>query len=221
MIKKVINTKKIVCVFAHPDDESFGPGGTIAKLAKKAEVQIICVTDGFTPGTENKNLSKIRLEELEKSASVLGVKKIHHLNYKDGSLCNGCYHQVAGKIEQILTKEKPDTLLTFEPNGVTGHIDHMALSMITTFVFKKLKGIKTLLYYCVDKKVSKLNKNYFVHFPQGHTSDEIDYIIDTKNEWTIRVKAMKCHKSQIKDMKSILTIQEQLPKEEYFLEFKD
>lgn len=219
-MKTSIATNKLICIFAHPDDESFGPGGTIAKLSKTSDVQIICVTDGFTPGAKNKNLSKLRLSELRKSSKILGVSKIHFLNYKDGGLCNSCYHQVATEIENILKTEKPDSLITFEPNGVTGHIDHIALSMITTFVFKKLRNIKKLYYYCIDKKISKLNKNYFVHFPEGHTRKEVDYVINTKEEWNTRVAAMKCHKSQLKDMLSILLVQKLLPKEEYFLEYK-
>src|SRR5436190_10457992 len=104
-MKDLFKSKKIVCIFAHPDDEAFGPAGTIAQLARESEVQIICVTDGNSPGTKIKNLDKVRKSELEESARILGVKKIHFLGEADGSLCNGTYHEVGKKIEKILKEE--------------------------------------------------------------------------------------------------------------------
>src|SRR5688500_16556268 len=98
----------LVCIFAHPDDEAFGPAGSIAKFASERDVYIICVTngdadDGLTGKKDYaETLGKIRRKELELSAEVLGVKKVFYLEFKDGTLSNNLYHQIADKIEEIL-----------------------------------------------------------------------------------------------------------------------
>lgn len=212
--------KTIVCVFAHPDDEAFGPGGTIATLSKDNAVYIICVTNGDAGQNhtqKNSDLGGIRKKELSKSAKILSVKKVYFLGCKDGSLSNNLYHEIAQKIQDILEKLRPQTLLTFEPRGISGHIDHIAVSMITTFVFEKLPFVETLLYYCITQRARKLNKKYFIYFPPGYRSSEIDMTVNTESVWEQKVKAMFCHQSQIHDVKRILKNQTKLPKKEYFL----
>src|SRR3990167_2864362 len=97
--------KKILAVFAHPDDESFGPGGTLAKYAKEGvEVHILCATKGEAGENSNKdhkvykvekvkNIEEIREKELLAAAKVLGVKKVEFLNFVDGELSNNKYHE--------------------------------------------------------------------------------------------------------------------------------
>ena len=210
--------QKTVCIFAHPDDESFGPAGTIAKFAERGEVYLICVTNGNdkTNGRK-KGLAKIRRKELVKSAEILGIKKIFFLDYKDGELKNNIYHRVSADIEKILHKLKPDNLITFELRGVSGHIDHVFCSMITTFVFQKLEFTKTLLYYAAPKQVSDGMKDYFIYFPQGYKKSEVDKVVDIKKYWDKKIKAIKAHQSQLDDAKKVLKLFNKLPKEEWFL----
>ena len=207
--------KSLVCVFAHPDDEAFGPSGLIAKEALRRDVYLICVTDGSSYG--DTKLIKIRKEEIKASAGILGVKKVFFLGFKDGTLSNNLYHEIAGKIEKILKTLKPDTLLTYEPRGVSGHIDHIAVSMVTTFVFEKLKFVKTLLYHCMPESQSKFVRGYFIYFPPGYKKNEIDMVIDVKDVWDKKIEAIKAHKSQVKDGKMILSFMPHIPKKEYFL----
>lgn len=213
--------KSIVCIFAHPDDEAFGPGGTIALLAKKYPIYIICVTNGDAEKNSTqdaRDLSEVRREELLHSAKILGVKEVIFLGYKDGSLNNNLYHEIADNLIKHLKKLKPDTLLTFEPSGVSGHIDHIAVSMITSYVFKKLSFVKKLMYYCISEKHSGLEgEGYFVYFPPGYKKSQVDEVYDISSVWDNRVAAMKAHSSQKHDGDDILRILEQLPKEEYFL----
>jgi LmbE family N-acetylglucosaminyl deacetylase len=213
--------KSVVCIFAHPDDEAFGPSGTIALLAKKHPVYIICVTNGDAGKNSSKakkELGIIRKEEVESSAKILGVKKVFFLGYKDGCLCNSIYHEMAEKIIKIVTDLKSDTLLTFEERGVSGHIDHVTVSMVTTYVFKKLDFIKKLLYYCLGEKHRELEgEDYFIYFPKGYKKHEIDEVYDTTLVWEQKVAAIKTHDSQKHDGESVLRIIEQLPKEEHFL----
>lgn len=214
--------KNVVCIFAHPDDEAFGPGGTIAKFAKNNNVYILCATKG----EEGKNslklkvnslkLGEIRADELRRSAKVLGVKKVFFLGFKDGELSNNLYHKLAAKIRSHLIKLKPSLVLTYEPRGVTGHIDHIVVSLVTMFVVRKLKFVKTVMQFCRKTGRDEI-KDYFVYVPPGYKESEIDLTVNIKDVWDTKLAAMKEHKSQAKDLKLALTSLEKSPKKEHFL----
>ena len=233
--------KNLVCVFAHPDDEAFGPAGTIAKFAKTHNVYILCATKGEA-GLQNqksthsassgqeiknqkynskiKNLGKIRAEELRRSAKILGVKKVYFLGFKDGTLSNNFYHKLAAKIKVHLLKLKPSIVLTFEPRGVSGHIDHITVAMVTMFAVQKFRFIKTVLQFCRLDSFSRRRRDYFIYFPKGYKRSQVDKIVNIKDVWEKKVAAMNRHQSQLKDIKRIMKIQSKLPREEYFLVVK-
>ena len=72
----------IVGIFAHPDDEAFGPSGTLALLAKENDVYLICATNGdAASGKPDPKLAEIRQKELLASANVLGIKKVYFLDF--------------------------------------------------------------------------------------------------------------------------------------------
>lgn len=77
---KKLNPKKLVCVFAHPDDEAFGPGGGIIHFAKSCEVHIICVTDGGAGRASDPkmadHLAEVRKNEMRESCQIIGVKSV-------------------------------------------------------------------------------------------------------------------------------------------------
>src|SRR6266568_3140736 len=105
--------KPLVAIFAHPDDEVFGPGGTIATFASERDIYIICVTNGdagLNSSTKTHDLGEIRKEEMLESTKILGVKQVFFLGYKDGSLNNNLYHEIAEKVQKILEKILPETL---------------------------------------------------------------------------------------------------------------
>jgi len=219
-----ISGKIIVGFFAHPDDETFGPGGTIALLAQKNDVYVICTTSG-QQGENNlsthseKSISEIRQEELKRASSIIGVKEVFFLGFEDGRLCNKDYHEIASQVTEILNTLEPEILITFENRGVSGHIDHITISMIASYVFHRLTYIKELWYYCLNQKYANRERQdgYFVYFPPGYAESEIDKIVDTSSVWETKVKAMHEHKSQIKDVESILIHQKDLPKREHFI----
>ncbi len=222
--------KNLVCIFAHPDDESFGPGGTIAKLSKKHNVYILCATKGDAGlqtqksniksqkyNSKLKDLGTVRAEELRKSAKILGVKKVYFLGFKDGTLSNNLYHKLASKIQSHLNKLKPEIVITYEPRGISGHIDHITVSMVTMFAAQKSKFIKEVWQHCRPANYDKFIKNYFIYFPKGYKKSQINKIVKTSDVWDKKLEAMKAHKSQTADFERVLKIQSKFPKEEYFL----
>ena len=211
----------VVGIFAHPDDETFGPGGTLATLAQKHDVYIICATNGDGKMGNRKEevaLGKIRKKELKASAKILGVKKVFFLGYRDGGLQHNVYHRLAEKVLAVLKTLKPEILITFEPRGVSGHIDHIVMSMVTSFVFPKVKSAKKIMKYCLPIVHSDLmSKDYFIHFPRGYAESEIDEVVDTNAVWDTKVAAMHEHKSQMHDVTRILSRTKHLPHRENFL----
>lgn len=230
----IINLMSTVLgVFAHPDDEAFGPGGTLIQLSKTHEVYTVCITDGEAglnslakpdselSGSNNQSgLADIRKEELLSAGKILGVKETFFLDYKDGSLSNNLYHEVASKIQNIVDDLKPEILLTYEPRGVSGHIDHVVSSLVTSFVFEKSESVMELWYYCNSEEVRATVKNYFIYWPPGYKDSEITKSVNIDELWETKVKAMKCHASQMHDVEKILERYKNLPKEESFIILK-
>jgi LmbE family N-acetylglucosaminyl deacetylase len=219
-----ISGKTIVAVFAHPDDETFGPGATLHKLAQNNDVYIICATcgeAGENHSTDHKHpISDIRREELQNAGQVLGVKEIFFLGFEDGTLSNNQYHAIADAVRAKLVELQPEIVMTFEPQGVSGHIDHMAMSMITTFVVRDLPSAEQLWYYGNLKEKAATRRDYFIYFPHGYDREEFDEIVDVSDVWDVKIKAMEQHHSQNKDMHSILESSKNHPKEEYFFVVK-
>ncbi|WP_088831242.1 PIG-L deacetylase family protein [Paenibacillus tyrfis] len=130
--------KRWLFVFAHPDDESFAAGGTIAKLSSTGhEVVLACATSGckgksgeFQFATREE-LARHREEELRGACSVLGVAELILYRYPDGELKSIDPEALAERICSTIAELKPDVVLTFPPDGVTGHPDHIAISQAT------------------------------------------------------------------------------------------
>lgn len=212
--------KPLVCVFAYPDDETFGPGGTIALEAQKRDVYLICVTTGdagLNSSKKNLPLGRIRKQELLSSATVLGVKKVFFLYYPDGTLSNSLYFEIADKIKKTIDTIKPEILLTFDLRGVSGHIDHLAIAFITSYVFERVSYTKEIWYYVLSRAYEKLVENHFIFFPPGYTKKEISKSVDISPVWEQKVQAMYLHESQLHDAKKVLARLEKLPKREHFI----
>lgn len=205
---------KLLCIFAHPDDEAFGPGGSIAHYARLSPVHLICVTDG--DGGGDKKIGTIRKYELAASAQVLGVENVSFLGFQDGSLNNNNYHAVANKIEQIIHKFHPDTLMTFDSNGVTGHLDHIAVSMISSYLFERTSYLQTLMYFCEGEYMKEAMGDYFVYVPPGYRQDQIDLTLNVQDTLDLKISAMKKHVSQKEDCDWILDQMKDRLHEEYF-----
>ncbi len=204
----------IVGIFAHPDDEAMGPAGTIATLSLTNTVYLICATDG---DHQDKRLKNIREKELMASAKILGIKEVFFLNFVDGSLCNSNYHQVSEKLKRLLDQLKPETIITFNPNGLSGHIDHVVVTSVINFLFSRLNYLKHIMYFCMRDIERKFIPSYFVFMPDGLAKKEAHKVVDVSTVWKQKVAAIKAHKSQSNDGNKILTLLTLLPKEEYFL----
>lgn len=139
-----MHTPRLMAVLAHPDDESLGVGGTLAKYASEGvEVVLLTATRGdggryrgHPPGDPHHPgavaLAAIREAELRAAASALGVHEVSLLDYHDQQLDRANPREAVAGIARHLRRVRPDVVVTFGPDGAYGHPDHVAISQFTT-----------------------------------------------------------------------------------------
>ena len=134
------NNLKLMCVLAHPDDESLGVGGTLAKYASEGiATHLITATRGergrFGDALESPGLEVVgrtREKELLDAARELDIQEVNFLDYVDGSLDRADPTEAVGKIVEHLRRVRPQVVITFGPEGAYGHPDHIAICQFTT-----------------------------------------------------------------------------------------
>src|SRR5512137_2092986 len=126
------SSRKILAVLAHPDDESFGMGGTLAHYARQAcDVFLVCATHGEAGEVKPEHMkdfssiADLREEELHCAAEKLGLKGVFFLPYRDSGMpgsvdnqnpaaqINASVEEVAGQVVKYIRELKPDVVLTF------------------------------------------------------------------------------------------------------------
>jgi LmbE family N-acetylglucosaminyl deacetylase len=150
----VSEKRTLLAVFAHPDDESFGPGGTLARYAAEdVDVHLICATNGEA-GIMSKELmagysepAARRIAELRCATSKLGLSGLHLLGYRDSGMAGSpdndhpdCLMQaapekVAARIAGHIRKLRPQVVITFDPMGGYKHPDHIAVHRAVVIAF--------------------------------------------------------------------------------------
>ncbi len=131
---------KLMASLAHPDDESLGTGGLLAKSAAEGVYTTLVTATrgerGWTgpaetyPGPEA--LGRLREEELHAAARVLGLRRVSVLGYGDGALDQAASSEVIGRLVAELRRNRPHVVVTFDPHGYYGHPDHIAIAQFTT-----------------------------------------------------------------------------------------
>ena len=149
-------TKTILAVLAHPDDETFGLGGTLALYSQKGfNVYYACATGGEvgSAGEEYmkgfKDTAEMRATELKRATDILGLKGVFFLGYRDSGMrgtednkhpdaqVNHPVDEVAGRIVKLIRELKADLILTHDPIGGYRHPDHVHLHHATKLAFEK------------------------------------------------------------------------------------
>jgi LmbE family N-acetylglucosaminyl deacetylase len=136
-------THRIACVFAHPDDETFCAGGTIASYAAAGiRTNLFCATNGDAgrssgvPVSSREELAEIRKGETLAAARVLGVESVEFAGYGDGTLHQLDPTPLIGDVVSFVRRTRPTVVSGFGPEGApTGHRDHRAMSRATTAAF--------------------------------------------------------------------------------------
>tara|TARA_B100000963_G_scaffold187057_1_gene162743 strand:- start:30075 stop:30767 length:693 start_codon:yes stop_codon:yes gene_type:complete len=200
--------KKILVVCAHPDDEVIGCGGTLAKLSKNAEINLLIFTDGESSRLNRSKRSKLnqnikkkinnRKKMLQKSSKILGIKNFHQHNYEDNQLDNYSNLELTKLIEKYIIKYSPDTIFTHFKNDL--NIDHRKIfrAVITATRPFKNKTLKNVLSFEITSSTElsfyseRFNPNFFINI---------------ENSIQKKKRALNVYKSQLNKEKGLLTIE--------------
>jgi LmbE family N-acetylglucosaminyl deacetylase len=148
-------TGGLLAIYAHPDDETFGVGGTMAKYAERGvPVTMVCATRGevgeIAPGTDAtpETLGQYREQELRDAMAILGVHDVRFLNYRDSgmlgtpenedprALHNAPAGDVIAQLVRVIRERRPDVIATWDASGGYGHPDHVAVHHHATAAFR-------------------------------------------------------------------------------------
>ena len=217
---------KLMAIFAHPDDESLGMGGTLAKYAAEGvETYLVCATRGERgwTGDEKDNpglevLGRRREGELRAAGKALGIREVSFLDYIDGDLDQASPAEVIAKLVSHLRQVRPQVVVTFGPEGAYGHPDHIA---ICQFAHAALVRAAESVYadpqppHQVSKLYYTIDSREFVTYVEallGPLTMEVDgetrhhpgweewaitTRIDAAAHWQIALAAINCHQSQV------------------------
>lgn len=146
--------KRMLLVFAHPDDESFGMGATIARYADEgAQIDLICATNGDAGTVDAEDLdgydsvAELRVAELMCAAEMLGLHHVYRFNYRDSgmagspdndhpdALVKADREELVGRIVRVIREVRPQVVVTFDAYGAYGHPDHILMHETTVAAY--------------------------------------------------------------------------------------
>jgi LmbE family N-acetylglucosaminyl deacetylase len=166
------NPLKLMAILAHPDDESMGMGGTLARYAAEGvSTHLVTATRGekgwFGLPAENPGpygMGAIRQAELLNAAHMLKLHSVDFLNLIDGELAQANIHEATAHIVSLVRSIRPQVVVTFGPEGDYGHPDHIAISQLTAGA---LVCAADPMYPGETRPAHRVNKLYFmVNSPQ-------------------------------------------------------
>jgi LmbE family N-acetylglucosaminyl deacetylase len=186
------NELRLMLILAHPDDESLGNGGMVAKyVAEGVQTYLVTATRGeqgwFGPANENPGpqaLGRIREAELRKAAAVLGIREVSFLDYHDGELDQAPADEVVAKIVLHIRRVKPHVVVTFDQNGLYGHPDHIAICRHTTAALAAAGDPSFSDDYQLPHHVSKL---YYMAW----TQEDVELYQSAFGELTMQVNGQR------------------------------
>ncbi len=208
-----------MCVLAHPDDESLGTGGTLARYAAEGvETSLITATRGergrFGDAGEQPGpdvVGRTREAELRAAAEVLGIRDLTVLGYPDGTLDSVDAIAAQEAIASHVCRVKPHVVITFGPDGAYGHPDHVAISQLTTAAVVRAATMGhpvSKLYYIAWSAATWAayqgalkTLSVKVDGIERHVAPAPDWAITTRIDasaaWQTVWNAVQCHRTQI------------------------
>ena len=220
-------SRRLSLVFAHPDDDTFGLGGSIAKHRDDLRLQTILATSGEAgliadPSLATReNLGEVREEESRASYRALGVKpEQHFLRYPDGGLTGVDREELVGRVEELLRAFRPDVVVTFGPEGVTKHDDHITMSDVGTEAFHRARdgsdgAFRRLLYVGIPaseiERFRELQRLAGMEpfdpeapfQPRGVPDETVSVWADCTDVWKIKHEALLAHRTQATEIEEI------------------
>ena len=211
--------RTILGIFAHPDDESMGPGGTLAKYAAAGHrVAVLTATEGGagrlyrerpTDDAGRAELRRVRREETIRAARILGVEHLGFLGWEDGEVRRRDVLEGEELLAGFIRREKPDVLITFHGSGISHHPDHRWITLAVDGAFRgaghagwygegEVEDLephrpRRLYHYTVPASMPRESWPRRIFLSPDH---EITTRIDTTDFADLRWEAIRAHASQ-------------------------
>ena len=217
---------RLTAVYAHPDDDTYGVGGTLA-MNPELDYTLIVATSGDAgmisdPALATReNLATVREQEERDSLAALGVEtpEIHFLRYPDMGLSEAPREEMVERIAGLLREARPHVVATFGPEGITRHPDHMKISEVATDAFHRAREsgderFRRLYYNAVAQ--SDLDRFWeFVRqaglemgrpddpfMPQGVPDETIAARVDCQSVVDRKIEAVRAHRTQANEIQA-------------------
>jgi LmbE family N-acetylglucosaminyl deacetylase len=213
---------RLAAVFAHPDDDTYGLGGTLAMNGDQIDYTLIVATSGEAGPISDptlatrENLAEVREREEQEALEILGLSKpsIHFLRYPDGGLKDVPRDELIGRIADVLRSARPLAVVTFGPEGITKHDDHVTVGQAATEAFHRARGIgddrafQRLYYNAIPR--SELEEFWNTlrargvdigdpdgpFMPRGVPDESIDVRVDCREVVKRKLEAIRAHRTQ-------------------------
>jgi LmbE family N-acetylglucosaminyl deacetylase len=220
---------RLMCVLAHPDDESLGTGGALAKYGSEGiGTYVVTATRGErgrfdeigrSPGPEI--VGRAREAELHAAAKELGVREVEVLDYHDAELDLVDVAEGAETIARHIRRIQPHVIITFDPYGAYGHPDHIAISQMTGAAIVRAADVhrvsklyyfihsarKWAMYQAAFKTLTSMVDGTLraaVAWPDWSVTTKVDATAAWPTVW----RAVQCHKTQMSIYKNVASLSE-------------
>lgn len=215
---------RLLFLLAHPDDETFGPGGTIARYASEGhEVVLVTATRGEEgmlgdpPVATRETVGEVREAELRAAASVLGISEVVFLGYRDKGLTDAPFDALVGAAVEQIRRVRPHVVVGFGPEGVSRHPDHVAMSRVAEEAFRAAvdpsrypgHASRGLAPWAVSKLyrfevLQEVLDAWEAPFA-GISREEATTFIETGGGIDRKIAAFACHVTQRRDAERIIS----------------
>jgi LmbE family N-acetylglucosaminyl deacetylase len=214
--------RRVACVFAHPDDDTYGVAGSLALHASdELQLTVIMATSGGAGRIADPSLATRetlgRVREAEDVASwrALGFDPdVRFLRHPDGGLARIPREHLVLEVRDLLEETAPEVVVTFGPDGITGHEDHVAIGAVATEAFQSTRtsssgqAFSRLLHNVVPQSsLDRLNELFRERglepmdptqpfMPRGVPDRTIGVRVDCSSVYERKLEAIRCHKTQ-------------------------
>lgn len=209
--------RTILCVYAHPDDESFGPAAVLARYTRAGtKVYGLFFTRGqhgqsvLQPPPSPEELGQLREADLREAAAETGFAGVEVLDYEDGTLDLAPPRQLEDHVMTTIERDQPDVLITFGPGGITHHPDHLAVHRAAVKAFRHAvgngMGLQELYYDAVPPEQAQAMD--LAGLPDGSPNTWIDAIPAAE----IQLAALRAHARHVADAAEMVQRLESQPR---------
>lgn len=198
-----MNDKSVLAVFAHPDDETYRAGGTLALLAAGGfRVNVLTATRGEAgscgtpPLCTVDELPLVREQELRCACRALGLEPPKILGYPDGQLASIDPNKLIANILEVSERTNPQIMISFGEDGISGHPDHIAIGRCAWAAFQQRTNIQAFIILAVPQFIADA-----LGMKQIYATPDvcITHAVDVSKVWKAKVQAIRCHQTQVQE----------------------